>query len=510
VKLGAATATNFTVGIDTTNGITYVDFRPLEHWLDATAHFVANYSGTTQNLVVTFQSPVATQNISAKVIITYEYDDTNDTRLKTVRIPLEGGRAVLTGSLATIGSATEIPNLSTFLPESTVTVKDIFFEIQYATRNPGAITTTSVALDAEGATALGAINSGGTTAGDVGFAKFIWKRTDMTTSATHAFKASSNQTNGTFEIAAVLVVTYSYVHSTSSTLLNSVIIPFDIPAFGEQDITGSTNDIVYGAEFWIEEPATITLLQSAVRIGTGYQQSQNAGDAILVKVGSQAGYTSYASPMLAGFVTAYGIQAIPLQIRFDSAASAGSGLSLARGKNTLTFSMYANGTFLTTYNQLVVTNAVIYLNYTSAKAPGGDGYHNRTIWWLGQTDIANALIVQATSVAFTIAESTLWWNNGYSPMFKVNEYDGFELRYQVQPGEGLGDGWGLGIGLIDCVEGLELEEAPLRGRLIFYDVIGSSTSPGRGGVAAHSGPRPPSPKGEGRAACGRGSLGWRL
>ena len=443
VKLGAAAATNFTIAVDTSNGVPYTDLRPIEHWLDATSHFVANFgAGATQTLVVTFQSPVNTQNISAKIIITYEWSDADDTRAKTVRIPLEGNGAVLTASLTNVGSSTEIPNLSTFLPESGVSIKDIFFEVQFATRNMGVNTVNSVALDAEAATNLGTVHTGGTTSGDCGYFKFVWKRTDMTTNATHNFKAASNQTNAAYEVAVVLVVTYTYTHSTSTTILNSLIIPFDILASGMQDITASTKQLLYSAEFWIQEPGAITMVQSAVRVNTGYAVSQNAGDDFKMKAGSQAAFATYTSPMRAGFISPYGISGIPLQLRCDSGSTGGSALTIARGRNLLTLALYANGTFLSTYNFCTVSNAVFYLNYTSSKHLNGDGVHNRSVFWLGQADAFNTILQETSVTGFPIAESAAWATSGFCPIVKTNEYDGVEVRFQFQAGEGLAAGWG--------------------------------------------------------------------
>jgi len=442
VQLGAATPASFSIGIDTGNGVTYTDMRHFEHWLDCTSHFTSNFgSGATQTLVVTFQSPVATQNISAKIIITYEWDDADDTRAKTVRIPLEGNGAVLTGTLTNIGSSTEIPDLSSFLPESSVSIKDVFFEIQFSTRNMGTNTVNSVALDAEAATNLGTVHTGGTTSGDCGSFRFVWKRTDMTTNATHNFKASSNQTNAAYEVAVVLVVTYTYTHSTSTTILNSIIVPFDILASGMQDLTASTKQIMYSAEFWVEEPGTITMVQSAIRVNTGYGRSDNAGDDFKLKAGSQASFATYTSPMRGGFVSPNGTAGIPLQLRCDSGSTGGSGLSIARGKNLMTFALYANGTFQSTYNFCLVNNAVFYLNYTSSKHASGDGVHNRSIFWLGQTDVFNGVLQETSVTGFPIAESS-WATSGFCPVVKTNEFDGVEVRFQFQSGEGLSGGWG--------------------------------------------------------------------
>ena len=103
---------------------------------DATAYFQTNFSGTSQSITaaMTCTGPI-TQNASAKLIITYEYDDAAaTTRIKTVKIPVDGniGNAT-TGLLDVGGLANQIPNLSTFLPEATKVFRNIFFEMQVHT-----------------------------------------------------------------------------------------------------------------------------------------------------------------------------------------------------------------------------------------------------------------------------------------------------------------------------------------------------------------------------------------
>lgn len=445
LQLGAASASNYTVGIDTSGGATYLDMGTEQHWIDVTTNFTTNFGGgTTQTAVLKFQCPVATGNICAKLIITYECDDTNDTRCKTVRIPLEGGTGALTGSLTQVGGSAEIPNLSTFLPESSVTVTDIFFEVNIALRNPNANSTTSLALDSESAFTLDIVHSGGSSSSDQGVERWLWKRTDMTTNATHAFKASCNQTNANYDISVVLHVTYTYTHSTSTTILNSVMIPFDILSWGEQDITSVTKLIAYPCEFWIEEPGSITMVQSAIQVRCGYQIESNAGDALELKAGAQAGYTAYASPDTAGFVKTWAAGThVTLQLRCDPSATGGAAFTIARGKNSTYFQLYANGTFNSTYNVISCTYAVLYLNYTSGKHTNGDGVHNKTVFWAGFNDVYNVGATNDVSVTgFALSESTSWWNNGFVPLYKTTQHDGFNFTFQYQGGELLGNGWG--------------------------------------------------------------------
>lgn len=76
---------------------------------DVTSYFQANFgSGTSQTCQIGVQvGGLGVINIAAKVCIQYEFDETDasaDTRVKTVRIPIESGVASLTNSLAEVGT----------------------------------------------------------------------------------------------------------------------------------------------------------------------------------------------------------------------------------------------------------------------------------------------------------------------------------------------------------------------------------------------------------------------
>jgi len=98
---------------------------------NVTAYFVTNFTGTS-NTVTPFLTVVGniTCNASAKLILTYDFEDAaQTTRIKTVKIPIDGNTGSLTTTLANLGgTATQIPALDTFLPESTKVYRNIFFE----------------------------------------------------------------------------------------------------------------------------------------------------------------------------------------------------------------------------------------------------------------------------------------------------------------------------------------------------------------------------------------------
>src|SRR5690606_36061901 len=60
--------------------------------------------------------------------VTYQYDDTSTTQIKTVFIPLDSATgAAPTGAGATEIGTNQVPNLDSELPEASKTYRDIFF-----------------------------------------------------------------------------------------------------------------------------------------------------------------------------------------------------------------------------------------------------------------------------------------------------------------------------------------------------------------------------------------------
>lgn len=72
---------------------------------DVTSYFQTNWTGTsmTWNVRVNFTG-MLTNNHAAKIIITYEYEDTSSptSHIKTIRIPIESTRSLLTTSFQTV------------------------------------------------------------------------------------------------------------------------------------------------------------------------------------------------------------------------------------------------------------------------------------------------------------------------------------------------------------------------------------------------------------------------
>lgn len=435
VTLGAAGASNqaFTNSPSANSGEhqSYVFTR------DVTSYFNTNFgSGTSQTFACTFiATGGVTINHCAKLIITFEYDDASaTTRGKTVRIPIESGTGAITTTLTQIGT-NQIPNLDTFLPESSKTYRHIWFEVEGNDYSVGTVNdpTLNFRIDAGGTT-----HSTGAFFTDLGSARSFWYLWNIgtggfTTNATHQFQlASSNVTTAaTFNhLGLILCVNYEYDHSASSTIMNSLLFAAESVDF--PGATTASDDNRAAVEFYVEEPATVTLVQSGVLARYSAQAAVNPS----LQVGSQTARTYTDVALLYCGDTQF-------MQRFDSGAAGGSGLTLARGKNTLTINnrIATNGTNPTGFQFLV------YLNYTSGKSTQGDGAHNHSTYWHiadQYTTAAIAIRYITALAAVNIPETAYYANviNGDLRSYMASPSSGMiSLSAERASGEYWGDGW---------------------------------------------------------------------
>lgn len=403
---------------------------------DVTSYFNTNFgSGSSQTCQVGFQfGAVSTVNISVKLILTYEYDDASaTTRIKTVRIPLESFTGRLTTTMTEMGT-NQVPALDTFLTEASKTYREIFFEV-YA--NEASTTTTNTQLNHQLDNEANAFD--GSHVQNQNSSMWYWRtwvRNDMATNVTHAFKASSQGVSNVYtNLAVILVVTYEYDHSSSTTPLNTLLLPAICSgsSFGG---TAAGDKSRQKFEFWIEEPGTITLVQSGLLC---YFNADNTV-ACSILAGSQTARTYTATQ---GTIQCGGYSFIH---RIDAGGGAGSaGITLARGLNTLTVDWYAGAQVIGQAGTNMT--ALLCLNYTSGKASAGDGVHNHTTVHTIATTAANATngLVESSSVAPYISESSRWVN-GFAAVAMVNrtastQGGGISIEAEYQSGEGPADGW---------------------------------------------------------------------
>lgn len=400
---------------------------------DVVSYFAANFgAGASQTCQVAVQfGAVAAINVTARLIITYEYEDsTATTRVKTVRIPIESSTGLLGDVLAELGT-NQIPALDTFLPEASKTYRDIFFEVD---ANEASVSTTDfqlgLALDAEGEALDGvheqALNSSC-------HYRRIWKRTNMNPAVTHAFMARSTLASRFNLLGAILVVTYEYDHAASTTIMNSLVLPVveESGAFGGSVAGDASRARI---RFLVEEPATITLRQSGLYLS--FLEGGSVGT-INFSAGAQAyrAYTHTAGTDIAGQYS--------LLQRIDSGGAQGAGIVLARGENTLTVDWYrtAAGSAIGT----AMTGAMI-LNYTSGKHASGDGVHAHSTWWsIGDTSNGGSgvRVREFAAVAPNVPEASYWVVGvGFDTAQMSMDFDAnLTFSAELLAGEGAEDGW---------------------------------------------------------------------
>jgi hypothetical protein len=403
---------------------------------DVTSYLQTNLTGASHSVQVALQfGTLPTINHSARLVINYSYDDASaSTRTKTACIPLESIAGTLTDALAEIGTS-QIPQLTGvggFLPEAGITVCDIFFVVMANEGHASGTTDFSLAvsLDAESEVTLGvceqALDSSPWYEG-------VWKRTDMVTTTTHAFKARSTATGKFPQIGALLYVTYTYDHTTTTRMLQGLDIPMPRQpgVFG-----GATSGLQSKVSFTlpIEEPGTITLLQSGIVASYNMPNSTLSGLNIAVGTQTHRAYTPntlYNSPS--------GQQTVVH--RFDAGSAAGSGVTLTRGENVITMAWYrtSTGSGGAGYDW----NARLIINYTSDVAPEGSGVHNHTIkLWGGGTDAVGSSTVRDYTFQPAIPEAEYWASAvGFEVDFLQAGRGMLGFFAERKAGEGIADGW---------------------------------------------------------------------
>ncbi len=345
--------------IDNTNLVTSSgENKWVDHTANFTTYFSTNWSGTSMTcdarILVDSSGTSIWKSATAKLTITYTYDDTSTTHIKTVRMPLS---APTTQMATTQGSAIDtIPALDTWLPENSVDIKQTTIIIQGNEESSGTTDMTlSMRIDTD-TTRVTQTHEKGSNASN--WYRHVWKPS-FATNSTHDFYLWASVTD--FDHPQVwMVITYEYDDSATSTVLNSVILPmeFESPMGGptSADYQRATRDL------WIQEPETITLQRSALFIHWD-QAAPISGINIRVGTGSFSAFTSIAS-MVAGGCGA--------MLRCENEIT-----SLVRGRNTLQADIYRTDTVDLGWN----VSSLWMINYTSTKHANGTGAHNHSICW---------------------------------------------------------------------------------------------------------------------------------
>lgn len=355
---------------------------------DFTSHFTSNWSGTSMTcdaMVLMDYAGVGPlspsfNNVSARLIITYEYDATTTTHVKTVRIPLDAPVGTMATSKPGSAVAT-IPALDTELPEASKTYRQI---VLVAQGNDGG-TSTDLVLNMQIDSLTAYASDSYEHASNVAmFTRSATIAPSFTTNATHSFYIWATGAANYNHYQAWLVVTYEF-DSTSS---NDVYVSLMLPISMDSPMGGTTSSDYQRAtrELFIQEANIVAKQQACYMFWD--QLGAISGLNMRIGTGSFVAYTD-AAAVLAGSNAA--------MIRNDSA------FSLARGRNSLNMDAYRSDTSDLGYN----VSGFFIINYTGDKPSGGHGAENHTVLWpladTGTAAVAPSYII--SSQAVTVPET---------------------------------------------------------------------------------------------------------
>ena len=122
--------------------------------------------------------------------------------------------------------------------------------------------------------------------------------------------------------------------------------------------------------------------------------------------------------------------------RIDSGASLGAALTLARGENLINIDAYSS-------SFVGGLGGMLYLNYTSGKATAGTEAHNKTIFWnaMASQSCSNKTVTATTTPSIPEAS---YWVNGVGliqQMSSAASNTTQSLRASVDAAEGKAEGW---------------------------------------------------------------------
>lgn len=354
---------------------------------DFTAHFTTNWTGTsmTCDFQVQINQTTGTTlnmvNVCVTLDITYEYDDTSTTQVKTVMIPLD----MVAGAMDTAATTRDtIPALDTYLKEASKVYRNIHVVVQGNEARNAATTDHTMTLRV-GAANVTTGNYEGALASDR-FFRYVWELTSAwpSTAATQNWQPTATVARCN-HAQAWLVVTYEYNESTSTAITNFVMLPMAI----DSPMGGTTSADFQRAtrELFIQEPGTVGDVKIAF-YPFWTQAAAIGGLNMRIGTGSFVAYTDTAS-VLCGANAA--------MIRNDSA------FTLARGRNELNCDVYRTDTADFGWN----VSGFWIINYSSDKSAQGSGAHNRTVeWGITQNGTAAAATNQAiAAMSPTIPEA---------------------------------------------------------------------------------------------------------
>lgn len=254
LRLGAAAYTSYTNAATITNSGENISLA----WeRNVTNHFQTNWTGASMSCDVQLQINQSTGttlgmvNVCVTLEITYEFDDTSPTKVKTIYYPLDCPNGALPTAVAT---ADTIPALDTLLPEAGKVYRDIFVVFQGNEHNNGGTTDHTMTLRVGTAT----VTTGNYEAalGSDRFTRYVWKLlgTYPSTAASQTWQPTSSVATRRHHQQAYLVVTYEYDEASTTSVFNSIMVPFKTGVVGSSISAPAAIRMMLGS---FEEPGSV-------------------------------------------------------------------------------------------------------------------------------------------------------------------------------------------------------------------------------------------------------------
>lgn len=355
-----------------------------EHYLwsfveDLTSFFSSSFTGSAHSMSYTFWNsgsggtnyPLFT-NITNKLFITYEYDDSASRKIKTVAIPLD-----YTGSIKNImlpipnsQNMGQIPALDTFCPESNKSFKQIWINfIGTDKHNTAGTALTNVSASIDNGTRV-RIGNYAQSLASLTTTNAVMDISTIDTSTTHSLWMGLSATGTTdFQnVMPVLYATYEYDSLTSNRILNSVQLPFTHPGYSQY--VDSITDSVNYLDFYIPE-SNVQIKQSGVH---HYISSTSTGVifSYVCNPSSSAVIGGYKNTLNGTFQHAInGMRIDPSGSFYPLTASVNLNTGYNRLRSVVCIAASAHRT--------QPPNSVYFINYESDKNSNGEDSHNKTV-----------------------------------------------------------------------------------------------------------------------------------
>ena len=398
-----------------------------------------DYTSYFSNSFGTLTSKTASVNITASLStgslravygyfdITYTYDDSAASRIKTICVPYQCNTGSLTATAArtycTMSALTGSGGLLTGYNAPNVRYRWIEIKGNCNCANASTIFGLSCSFDASASSVqlprrVAALGSD------------TWQLFQVDASGigydiTHSFNLYSTLANRWFNLVVNEWITYEYVVAGTTQVLNYIEIPinYNSPLVGP---TSASFDR-YQKTFTIPEPATITLKKAAVELN----YNTNNSSSILVKSGNQnyVNYTQTSSVVAGQFSLQHGL---------DVDSLSGSALNLIRGANTVNIDVYrASGS---AYN----TNGIVKLLYSSGVNTASIDSYSDTRWSLIRPmSFISGSEILVTGSSYSIPETNFWIHGIDMQQYYwlSTQFNAFSYQGTVNTSESKGGGW---------------------------------------------------------------------